>query len=114
MEGRLDGRVWSKGVKLSDIPLEIRRERERERFYYRLRRSNMTYETKNITFHVVRVKRNLPMNVIIESAHCGCERNSCKDWAWSKMCGKQLWSNMIALYQSVILKLSYLFRAKFA
>ena len=26
--------------------------------------------------------------IAIESAHCGCERNSCKDWAWSKMCGK--------------------------
>ena len=56
----------------------------------------MTYETKNITFHVIRVKassksrcsRTLPMNVAIESAHCGCERNSCKDWAWLKMCGK--------------------------
>ena len=57
----------------------------------------MTYETKNITFHVIRVKvssgsqcsRALPINVVIESAHCGCERNSCKDWAWSKMCVKQ-------------------------
>ena len=51
--------------------------------------SNMIYETKNITFHVIRVKvssdsrcsRTLPMNVAIESAHCGCERNSYKDWA---------------------------------
>ena len=59
----------------------------------------MTYETKNITFHVIRVKvsskswcsRTLPMNVAIDSAHCGCERNSCKDWAWSKMCGKHGW-----------------------
>ena len=25
-------------------------------FYYRIRRSNMTYETKNITFHVICVK----------------------------------------------------------
>ena len=41
----------------------------------------MTYETKNITFHVVRVQvssnsrclRALPMNVAIKSAHCGCE-----------------------------------------
>ena len=32
---------------------ERERERERERFYYHLQRSNMTYETKNITFHVV-------------------------------------------------------------
>ena len=56
----------------------------------------MTYETKNITFHVIRVKvssksqyfRTSPMNVAIDSAHCGCERNSCKDWAWSKMRGK--------------------------
>ena len=57
------------------------RERERERdsiivfggqIYY------MTYGTKNITFHVIRVKvsskswcsRTLPMNVAIESAHC--------------------------------------------
>ena len=42
----------------------------------------MTYETKNITFHVICVKvssksqcsRTLPMNVAIESEHCGCER----------------------------------------
>ena len=42
----------------------------------------MTYETKNITFHVIRVKvssksrcsRALPMNVVIEIAHCGCEK----------------------------------------
>ena len=40
----------------------------------------MTYETKKYTFHVIRVEvnndtpfsRNLPMNVAIESAHCGC------------------------------------------
>ena len=46
----------------------------------------MTYETKNVTFHVIRVKvssdsrcsRTLPMNVAIESAHRGCERNSCR------------------------------------
>ena len=56
----------------------------------------MTYETKNITFHVIREKvssksrwsRTSPMNVAIKSAQCGCERNSCTDWAWSKMCGK--------------------------
>ena len=56
----------------------------------------MTYETKNIMFHVIHVKvssksrcsRTLPMNVAIESAHFGCERNLCKDWACSKMCGK--------------------------
>ena len=56
----------------------------------------MTYETKRITFPVIRVKvssdsrrsRSLPINVAIESAHCGCERNSCKDWAWLKMCGE--------------------------
>ena len=38
--------------------------------------------------------RTLPMNVAIKSAHCGCERNSCKDWAWLKMCGKhgRIWS----------------------
>ena len=53
----------------------------------------MTYETKNITFHVLRVKVNndsrysriFPMDVAIESPHCGCERNSCKDWARSNM-----------------------------
>ena len=53
----------------------------------------MTYEIKKITFHVIHVKvssksrclRTLQMNVAIESAHCGCERNSCIDWAWSKM-----------------------------
>ena len=43
----------------------------------------MTYGTKNITFHVIHVKvssdslysRTLPMNVAIESAICGCEKN---------------------------------------
>ena len=84
----------------------------------------MTYETKNITFHVIRVKvssdsqcsRTLPMNVAIESAHCGCDRYSCKDWAWFEDVWKA-WSNMIkgiTLYQSVILRLSNLFRAKCA
>ena len=42
----------------------------------------MTYETKNITFHMIHVNassdprcsRTLPMNVAIETAHCGCER----------------------------------------
>ena len=56
----------------------------------------MVYETKNTTFHIIHVKvsndslcsRTLLMNVTIEGAHCGCERNSCKDWAWSEMCGK--------------------------
>ena len=56
----------------------------------------MIYVIENITFDVIRVNvssdsrcsRTLPMNGTIESAHCGCERNSCKDWAWSKMCGK--------------------------
>ena len=46
----------------------------------------MTYETTNIIFHMIHVKvssdsrcsRTLPMNVAIESAHCGCERNLCK------------------------------------
>ena len=75
---------------------EKEREREIDRLYYRLRRSNMTYETKNIAYHMIRVKvssysrcsRTLPMNVAIESAHCGCERNSWKDWAQSKRCRK--------------------------
>ena len=43
----------------------------------------MTYKTKNIIFHVIYVKvssdsrcpRTLPMNVVIGSAHCSCERN---------------------------------------
>ena len=53
----------------------------------------MTYETKNITFHMIRVKvssdsRCSRMNVVIESAHCDCERNSCKDLIRSKRCGK--------------------------
>ena len=56
----------------------------------------MTYETTNIIFHMIHVKvssdsrcsRTVPMNVAIKSAHCGCVRNSCKDWAWSKICGK--------------------------
>ena len=66
------------------------RERERERFFCCLRRSNMIYETKNITLHIIHVKvssdcpcpRTVPMNVAINGAHCGCERNS---WVWSKM-----------------------------
>ena len=80
----------------------------------------MTYETKNITFHVIRVKvssdsrcpRTLPMNVEIESTHCGCERNSCNDWALVEDVWKA-WSNIIksiTLYQSMILRLSDLFR----
>ena len=52
--------------------------RERERFYYQLQRSNLTYETKNITFNVIHVKvsndsrcsRTLPLNVAIETAIC--------------------------------------------
>ena len=78
------------------------RDWEIDRLYYPLWRSNMTYETKNITFHMIRVKvsndsrcsRTLPMNVAIESAHCGCERISWKDWTRSKRCGKhgQIWS----------------------
>ena len=56
----------------------------------------MTYETIDITFQVIQVKlssdslcsRTLPMNATIQSAHCGCDINSCKDWAWSKMFGK--------------------------
>mgnify|MGYP007069662555 CR=1 FL=1 len=50
----------------------------------------MIYETKNITLHIIHVKvssdcpcpRTVPMNVAINGAHCGCERNS---WVWSKM-----------------------------
>ena len=56
----------------------------------------MTYDTKNIAFHVIRVKLSsesrcsttLPMNVAIESAHCGglgFTKNSCEDWTWLKM-----------------------------
>ena len=56
----------------------------------------MTYETKNITFHIIHVKvssdsrcsRTLTMNVANKNAHCGCDRTLCKDWVWSKMCGK--------------------------
>ena len=56
----------------------------------------MTYETKKFTFHIIHVKvssdsqcsRTLAMNVAIKIEHYGCERNSCKDWVWSKMCGK--------------------------
>ena len=56
----------------------------------------MTYETNNITFHMIHVKvssdsrcsRTLPMNVAINSARCGYEGNLRKDWAWSKMCEK--------------------------
>ena len=48
----------------------------------------MTYETKNITFHVIHVKvssdsrcsRTLLMGVVIKSAHCDRERNSWEDW----------------------------------
>ena len=35
--------------------------------------------------------RTLPMNATIGSAHCDCERNSCKDCVWSKMCGTHSW-----------------------
>ena len=45
----------------------------------------MTYETQKITFNVIHMKvssdsrcsRTLSMNVAIDNAHCGCERNSC-------------------------------------
>ena len=57
----------------------------------------MTYETENMTIQAIHVKvsrdsqcsRILPMDVAIERAHCDCERNSCKYWIWSKICGKQ-------------------------
>ena len=53
----------------------------------------MTYKITNIKFHMIHVKvssdSQLPMNVAIESAHSRCERNSCSDWALSKMCGKR-------------------------
>ena len=50
-----------------------------DRLNYHLRKSNMTCETKNFTFHVIRVKvssdsrcsRTLLMNVAIGSAYCG-------------------------------------------
>ena len=55
----------------------------------------MTYETKNITFHVIHVKvrteircsRTLPMNVATKIENCSSERNSCIDLVWSKMYG---------------------------
>ena len=53
----------------------------------------MSYDTKYITFREVssiyRFSRTLLMNVAFESAHCDCERNSCKDWVWSKICGRE-------------------------
>ena len=47
-----------------------------DRFYYHPQRSNMTYDTNNITFHVIHEK---------VSNDSRCSRNSCKDWAWSKI-----------------------------
>ena len=35
--------------------------------------------------------RTLLINVTIKSAHCDCERNSCKYWVGLKMCGKRSW-----------------------
>ena len=57
----------------------------------------MSYETKNITFHMVRVKlssdfgcsKTLPMNVAIESQRSSCERNLCKEMTWDI-----LWLNL--------------------
>ena len=51
----------------------------------------MTYEAKNIIFHVIHVKvsrcsRTSPMKVAIESGHCDSERNPCKHWVCLKMC----------------------------
>ena len=54
----------------------------------------MTYETSNITFHMIRVKlssgsrcsRTLPMNVAIESARCGCDRTSCSRIGLGRRC----------------------------
>ena len=31
-------------------------------------------------------------NEIIKSAHCDCDRNLCKNWIWSNMCGKHCWT----------------------
>ena len=79
----------------------------------------MIYESKNITFHVKHVKvsnKSRPMNVAIASAHFGCERNSCKDWAWKNMCGKH-GSNMIKVRgteSKYDTRLSDLFREKCA
>ena len=78
-----------------------------------------TYETKNIIFHIIHVKvssnsrclRTLPMNIAMESDTI--KRNLCKDWVWSKMCGKAQ-SNVKGktLYRSVILILPKTFQTK--
>ena len=54
----------------------------------------MTYETKNITFHVIhmnvcsksRCSRTSPLNVAIKSVHFGCERNLCKKIELGRRC----------------------------
>ena len=82
----------------------------------------MTYETKNITFHVIYVKvsndsrcsRTLLMNVV--RVHIVVVREICARTGLVEDVRKA-WSNMIkrkALYQNVILRLSNLFRAKYA
>ena len=40
--------------------------------------------------------RTLLMKFAIESALYDCDRNSCKDWVWSKTCGehRQMWSKV--------------------
>ena len=93
--------VFHTFINIIDYFHQTERERERER----LLSSEVKYdETKNITFHLIRVKmsrdswcsRTLLMNVVIESAHCDCERNSHKDLVWSKMYGKhgRIWSKV--------------------
>ena len=84
------------------------RERERERLYYHLRGSNMTYETKNITFHVIRVK-------VSSDSRCSrtyineCCNRECTLWLWDQFVQGldsieemwKVWPNMIkgrALY----------------
>ena len=85
-------------INLKHLKLKLQRAcvYEREKFYC-CQMLNMTYETKNITFHVIHVKvssgswcsRTLLMNVA--SAHCDYERDSCKDKGWSKICGNHSW-----------------------
>ena len=85
----------------------------------------MTYEIKNITFHMIHVKvssksqcsRTLPLNVGIKSAQCYC---GCEKFMQRFGLVEDVWkarSNRIkgkALYKGLILKLLDLFRAKCA
>ena len=90
----------------------MERERERERLYYRLRRSNMTYETKSITFHVIRVKVSIdsPCSRNFTNECCNQE---CTSWLWVEMwntCLRIVRISVVVVQKTRLLNLSHLMK----